>query len=335
MMSKHNLSLTFLSKMIIKRQIEKNAGTNVVIYGAPRTGKTNLGLLFLISYIRLMKQLERKNKSAWKIPRYWKDLFKNYFAVDCEDMVEKIKKNPKRSFSFVDEGDDLFAWMSQMEKNQVKLTQLMLKAGFKELFNIIMVPSMKIFSKAILSQAQYLLIIPNEPGPDENGVKCNYAYILRNHNNPILKENVPFNFKTMEAKVLKMPVLGQTENFENIIRRNQCYIGKIKFRAVDQKIYDLYEKLVKEPLFYLNKEKGKSVSYARYKKLDYFFKTLLHNLYSKEEFSLKRMERNMIDKFGDTLITAPTIQKYINRMAAIENKPKHMFKDDVLEDDAS
>ena len=138
----------------------------------------------------------------------------------------------------------------------------------------------------------------------------------------------------MEAKVLKMPVLGQTENFENIIRRNQCYIGKIKFRAVDQKIYDQYEKLVKEPLFYLNKEKGKSVSYARYKKLDYFFKTLLHNLYSKEEFSLKRMERNMIDKFGDTLITAPTIQKYINRMAAIENKPKHV-KDDVLEDDSN
>ena len=90
MMSKYSLSLMNLSRVIIKRQIEKNAGTNVVIYGAPRTGKTNLGLLFLVSYLKLMKQLEKKNKLEWKIPRYWKNLFKSYFAVENKQTMQQL-----------------------------------------------------------------------------------------------------------------------------------------------------------------------------------------------------------------------------------------------------
>lgn len=312
------------AKLVIKRQTEKNAGTNVIIYGATRTGKTNLGFRIIIPYLFLMKKLHKAGLSDWKVPKSWKELYKNYFALTCSDMADKLKNNPDRSFNFVDEGDDLFSWTGQLEREQRELTKLILKAGFKKLLNLTVVPSMSLFSKNILSQGHYLFVIPREPDLKEN---CNYAYLFRNYENPIMREKNPFGYSIIEKTVLKQKVYTKRDNFENLLKRNPCYVTRVKFRPIDNKIYELYEKIVKSPLFEGNNERHDTVSYARFKKLEYMFNTVLHNLYTKEGFSVARIEKNFIDKFGNFIIGKPHIQRVLNKMSGLEIKPTLTDKD--------
>lgn len=312
-------------KIVIKRQIEKNAGTNVFIYGATRTGKTTLGFRILIIYLTMMKELHKKGLSDWKVPKSWKTLFNNFFALNCADMMEKLKKNPDRSFEFVDEGDDLYSWTGQLEREQRELTKVLLKSGFKRLLNITVVPSMALLSKSILSQGHYLFIIPREPDIKD---KSNYAFVFRNFENPILREKNPFGFFSIEKVVSKQKIYAKRENFESLLKRSPCYVTTVKFKPINSRIYDLYERIVKSPLFTGNLDnKHDVVSYARFKKLEYMFNTLLHNLFTKEDFSVARIEKNFIDKFGDCINTKARIQRALNIMAGLEIKPLLTEKD--------
>lgn len=317
-------------KLIIKRQTKKNAGTNVLIYGATRTGKTTLGFRILIIYLTLMKELYKRKLSEWKVPKSWKTLFINFFALNCGDMMDKLKKNPDRSFNFVDEGDDLFSWTGQLEREQRELTKLILKAGFKRLLNITVVPSISLLSKNILSQGHYLFIIPKEPNLKDNS---NYALMFRNFENPILREKNPFGFFAIERIVNKQKIYAKRDNFESLLKRSPCYVTTVKFKPINSRIYELYEKIVKSPLFEGDMErKHDVVSYARFKKLEYMFNTLLHNLFTKEDFSVARIEKNFIDKFGDCINTKARIQRALNIMAGLEIKPSLTEKDIFAKD---
>lgn len=315
MKKKYRFTLVNFAKLVVKRQIEKDTDTFVVIYGSRRTGKTTLGFKMLFPYLTLQRKLYRNGRSSWNVPNSWKILFRNYFAGDCEDMLRKIKRNPERSFTFVDEGADVMSWHHMLEKEQQDLVELILKAGKKKLFTIFLTPTMKLLRKEVLANAHYLFIVPQEP---RGG--CNYAYVFRNYENPILKENIPFGFKKIEDSVLKSPMFSE-RFFDNLLMSRDRFVTKIKFTKIPENIYNLYDVMVKDPLIMKERRKRKMVSYERFYKLQYMFDNILYNLYVRDGKSLAQIENLLRDKFGDVLLTKPAIKRRLDRIMSMEKKP--------------
>lgn len=313
------------AKLIIKRQYKKKADTVILLYGLPRTGKTTLGFDILIPYLSLMRKLYRKNSSKWQVPNRWSKLFTRYFAMDSSDMIKKIKSNPFRSFTFVDEGMDVVSWHHQLEKEQKELVELLQKTGAKMMLTIIIIPSIKLLTKPILARSHYLFIIPDEPSSNWNN-----AYLFKNYTNPILAENMPFGFKKIEKDLLKNPKLGEKKIFKNYLLRSDRYITKIRFRQTDPKIYSLYEKMVKFPALEKKKNRHDNIPYSKYSKLKYTFDTLLFNLKERDGKNTSQINRLLIDKFGTHLISRATIRRYIDEISAMQKKPK-LSDDDVVQ----
>ena len=303
-------------KRIIWRQNNKNADTFIIIYGPRRSGKTTLGFQILIAYLQAMRREFANKKSSWNVPRSWKKLFKEYFAGDAEDMIRKIKNNPEKSFTFVDEGDDVLSWQHAMEKEQKDLNELILKAGKKKMLTILLVPSISLLQKTQLSNAHYLFIVPDEPRKGKN-----VAYLFKNHKNPLLREKVPFGLKNIEQDVLKNKRLSSNEAFCHYLTKRDRFITRFFYRAIDQRIYDLYDALVKDPLIMRDRQKRRMVSYSRFNRLQYALDTILHNLYVHDDKNVSQIERLLRDKFGSVLVSRTVIKNHIDKMSVLQVKP--------------
>lgn len=303
-------------KRIVWRQNNKDADTFIIIYGPRRSGKTTLGFQILISYLHAMRRQHILGKSEWKVPRSWKKLFTEYFAGDAEDMIRKIKNNPEKSFTFVDEGDDVLSWQHAMEKEQKDLNELILKAGKKKMLTILLVPSISLLQKTQLSNAHYMFIVPDEPKGDRNT-----AYLFKNHKNPILREKVPFGLKSIEQDVLKNKHLASNEAFCDYLAKRDRFITRFAYRAMEPKLYSLYDALVKEPLIMRERQRRRMVSLSRFARLQYAMDTILHNLYVHDDKNVSQIERLLRDKFGSSLVSRTVIKNHIDKMSVLQVKP--------------
>ena len=135
------------ARIALKRGIEKQADTFIIIYGIPRSGKTTLGFNIIQPYIQLMKQLSVDNPDLWRPPSRWSELLKKYFALSIEDMNKKTIENPNYSVSFIDEGDDVFSWFDLMKKEQKELLKLIQKTGKKHILTVLITPNLGILTK--------------------------------------------------------------------------------------------------------------------------------------------------------------------------------------------
>ena len=304
------------AKLIIKRQINKENGTNILIYGSRRTGKTTLGFKILIAYLFLKRIMYKRGESKWMIPKQWSKLFKDYFSGSAGEMTKKIKDNPEGSFSFVDEGIDIFNWHHMMKTEQVELTEVILKAGKKKMLNIIIVPSWDLLTKDMKANCDYLFILTSEP--DKRG---NKAFYFTNYKNPRLREKNPFGMTTIDKAIGKYKNLANNKQFERFLIRQECCKGICRFGKISDKLYNLYDILVKEPLIMGGKDKLRTIPYAKYKKLEYAFNTLLNNLFNRDNKSYAQIHRLLIDKWGSGLASQNTIRYHIDKMMAMEKRP--------------
>ncbi len=314
--TKNNFGFRNFAKIIAKRQKEKNSDTFVIIYGPRRTGKTTLGFNILLPYMKVKRKQFAKGNTTWCIPPRWKTIFKDYFSADTEDVVQKLKNSPEESFLFIDEGIDVVSWQHMMEQAQKNLNEVILKAGKRKLLTILITPSMKLLTKSVLSNAHYLFLVPHEP---LNGK--NKTYLFRNHENPILRENIPFGFKSIEKDVLKNKFLSQQDNFKRYLKKQPCYITEMNYLPTNPKLYELYDLMVKEPLIMADKIKKGVVPLVKYKKLQYVLDTLLYNLHVGEQRKVSDIHRLMIDKFGFQLLSQPTIKKHLNTISSTHIHP--------------
>lgn len=313
---KKRFSFGNFARIIIKRQKEKEADTFIIIYGQPRTGKTNLGFNILIPFLIFKRRLFRLGKDSWEVPKTWKRLLKEFFSTGAEDMTQKIKGNPDGSFEFVDEGIDVVSWHHQMEKEQQDLVDLLQKSGKKKILTILITPNMGLLTKAILARARYLFIIIDEPSKGTN-----YALLFKNYDNPILAENYPFGLKDMIKDLLKKPKLGEKRVFENYVLGKDRFVGKVSFKKIDQKLYNLYEKIVKDPSIMATRKKGMRISYSRFIKLQYAFDTLIYNLAKRDGKSISQIKTLLIDKFGFQLVSPELIRDHLSKTSVLEKRP--------------
>lgn len=313
------------AKVIVSRQIAKQSDTFIVIYGKRRTGKTTLMFKILESYLREMRRLYKAGESEWFVSNKWSDLFKRYFAMSCSDMTDKLRNNPERSVCVVDEGIDVMSWKHQMEKEQTELTELILKAGKKKNLIIFITPSLKLLTKSILSNAHYLFFIPNE----HDGIS-NTTYLFRNYEDAIRSENIPFGFHNIQKTLLKNKYLGRRDRFASYLKRQDRYMLSCQYRPTRKDIYELYDKMVKEPFINADKNKKKYVTIQRYQKIQYALDTIFTNLYQRDGKKIAQIEQLMIDKFGTKLATRQTIKSHIDKIIAIQEKPK-LHKDPLIQ----
>lgn len=318
-------SFSNFSKVIVNRQVKKEADTFIIIYGLPRTGKTTLGFDILIPLLQLMRKLNRLGLSEWEVPYTWKQIFERHFAGDAEDMLRKIKELPERSFIFVDEGIDILSWHDQMAKEQQNLIELLQKAGKKRMLIIAVVPSLSLLTKPILAKAHYMFMITTEPSS-----KGNYAYLLKNYTNPILAENFPFGMKKIVDTVLKHPAIAEEKFFESFIVSRDRFIAKVKYKPIDRNVYELYDRLVKDPSIMRTKVKSRSVSYRVFYKLQYAFDTLIYRLKNSDDKSVMQIKNLLVDKFGNSLASTELIRDHIAKLEAME-KPPQLTDEEILE----
>jgi hypothetical protein len=315
------------AKVAVKRQTQKKADTFILIYGLPRAGKTTLGFDILLPYLKLKRRLYREGKSSWEMPRAWSKTFNSYFATDASDMSKKIKINPNGSFTFVDEGLDVASWHEMMKNEQKDLIELIQKTGSKGQLTILIIPNLSLMTKALMARAHYLFIIIDEP--HEGG---NYAYLFKNYTNPILAENFPFGLKRIIKDILKYPIIGEKSLFENYIIGRDRFVGKVKFRSIDKKLYDLYDKLVKIPSLEKDKEKRRTVPRSKFNKLTYAFDIILFNLKEIDNKPIIKIERMLRDKFGTQIISQDAIRRRVDRVVAMQIPPM-LSDEDVFEEE--
>ncbi|RKX25719.1 MAG: hypothetical protein DRP47_09355 [Candidatus Zixiibacteriota bacterium] len=307
----------FIARLAISRYVQKKMDTFVIIYGRPRTGKTTLGFNFFIPYLKLCRRAHNKGYIEFNPERSWKQIFRNYFALSADDMIKKVKRNPRCSPVFIDESLDFLSWHDALSKEQQDLVELLMKTGEKGMFTILITPSLSLLTKDILSRAHYMFLIPNE----FNGSK-NRAIVLRNYDNPILAEKNPFGVFSLIKKVEKHPrFFSDIGNFISLAQTQKTFKGWITFRFIKKSIYDLYVKMVKEPLIMQEKRRKRFVSKASFEKLKYMFQTILYNLHEKDGKSLAQIETLLTDKFGKVLLSRQTIAKYIEIIKMLEVQP--------------
>lgn len=381
-MSNHIFSFpNFVERIVLRRQVMKDADTFIIIYGLPRTGKTTLGFQILLAYIDLMKKIfnqgyrpewmpkdydinklwnpnqircpECNNKDRTKmivVSNFIKgckgcgyrgdhktfvgdrvlmsDIFNNYFSADSSQMSDKIRHNPPGSPNFLDEGIDVMSWTEMMSLEQRSLMKLIQKTGVLHMPTILVVPSFKLLNKTILARSHYLFMVIDEPTP-----KGNLCYIFRNHTNPILAEEQPFGLYDIINDIKKKSYIAQDKKkLGNYFHNRQCFYLTAKYRAIDPKIYELYNKLVKEPLLNASNTKKKYVSYPKFEKVKFMLNTLLYNLYHVDGKSYAQIQRLIIDKFGEELASANTLKSYITHMSMTMHRP-NLINDNVLEHD--
>jgi len=314
------------AKVVVKRQIVKKADTNTIIYGLARSGKTTLGFKILMAYLNLVKELNKLSKHDWIPEKSWIKLFKKYFASDAEDMNYKIKNNPERSFTFVDEGIDVASWQERLTKEQRELIELVQKSGKKGLMTLLLTNSMSLLTKDLLARFHYLFIIISEPT-----AKGNRAFLFRNYKNPFLAEKNPFGLNKLFSDIKKHPnFIDEQYKLENYLIRIKTLVGTVYFRAMSPKLYSLYEKVIKEPAIMREKKKSRTVSYYLFYKLRYMLDTLIYNLSVKDGKSMSQLERLFIDKFGNALANRALLKAHLDRLISME-RPPDLTNEDIIE----
>ena len=313
--TKYVFSFPNFAKLIYQRQVKKDADTFIIIYGVPRTGKTTLGFRIIIPYIKLMKKLHKEGKNVWQPEDRWSKILKRYFASSSEDMNEKIKNNPDGSFTFIDEGADVVSWMDLMTSEQRELMKLIQKTGKKHILTVLITPSLGLLTKYVLARAHYMFIILDEPHEDGN-----VAYLLRNYKVPFLAEKQPFGLNKIIRDLEKNPYLAQ--NLDQYMIDKTRLVAKVKFKKINEKLYSLYDKLVKEPMIMSEKKTKKTVSYVKYQKIKYILDNLLWRLYTNDDKSIAQIQRLMTDKFGVQLVSRSSIENWISKIMALEVKPE-------------
>ena len=323
------LTPKFFAHLALTRYIEKKKDTFIIIYGKPRTGKTNLGFNFLINYLKLSRKAYKKGLIPFKPPNSWRQIFKRYFTDSAEDMSKKIKHNEEASPVFLDEGQDVLSWHDVLTKEQQDLIELLMKTGKKGNFTILITPQLSLLTKGILARAHYMFIIPHE----FRDTKWNSALVLRNYDNPILAEQNPFGIYPIIKKVVKKAgAYSDIDKFINLIVKQNTYKGVCPFHFINPKLYDLYDKIVKEPIIMNEKRrKRRYVTRQTYDKLKYMFDNLLYNLNKRDGKTLAQIESLLTDKFGQVLLTRRTIGKYINIIESLQVKP-NFNEGDMIED---
>ena len=315
MRGKNVFCITNFIKIVLARQKQKNSDTFIIIYGSRRTGKTNLGFKLLTAYIKAKRAQYLNGESEWDVPVRWKHLFERYFAGNAGDMSKKIKYSEEESFCFVDEGDDVLSWHDMFDEEQKSLTRLILKSGKKKIFTILIVPSLKILQKNILACAHYFFILTGEPRDEKNT-----AFVFRNYDNPILRENNPFNLKKITDYALKNKSVRDRDQFESYLMRQDRFLSTLSFVQIPADLYRLYDKLVKDPQIINIRAKKRSVPIATYEKLKYCFDTILYNL-KMEGNSPTRISHLVRDKFGRQTISTTTINVRIDELCAMKTIP--------------
>ena len=311
------IKMATFSKVAVKRQKVKTADTFIIIYGLARSGKTTLGFKILLPFLKLKRLLYSLGKSEWLPEFKWSKIFKKYFSSDAEDMTDKIKENPVGSFNFVDEGLDVVSWHDRLTREQKNLIELLQKSGKKCQLTILLIANFGILTKEILARAHYLIIIPREPS-----VKGNVGLVFRQYKVPFLAEKNPFGLNKMFKDLQKNPQLFESsKKFIKYLKRSKRLVGTVTFGKLNQKLYDLYDRLVKDPSIIREKHKNRMVNYPLFYKLKYSFNTLLYNLKEKDGKTIAEIEKLLIDKFGTQLVNRNLISNQINRMTALEVKP--------------
>jgi len=339
-MVRERLSIKDFAKIPIIRQRESEADTFIIIYGARRTGKSTLGLKILKEYILYKKKLYAKIEEMqeqgmelskkwqryvqlynWKPPARWKPLFEKHFATSTSEMAEQILKLPKGSFCFVDEGIDIASWQDMMKTEQKELMQNVLKAGERGLLTIFITPSLKLLRKEILAEAQYFIIIPR---PHRRGV--GEALVLRNYDNSILREYKPFGVADLINNLTKWKRISH-ERFIAKIKALPTYTGYFKYGRMDERVYELYRVMVKEPAMLLQKKETKYISKLKYDKILYALQTVLYNLYVRAGYSPKQIESLFIDKWGNKLWGISRIKTAIEKISTMAEEPDFTRED--------
>ena len=320
------LPLKDFAKMIVKRQVEKKADTFVIIYGLARSGKTTLGFKILMVYLRLVRRLYKLGKHDWLPEKTWFKLLVKYFATDAGDMNSKIKHNPDNSFTFVDEGLDVASWHDRLTRELKELLELIQKTGKKGQLTLLLVNNISILTKELLARAHYLFIIAEEPTP-----KGNSALLFRNYTNPFLAEKNPFGLNRLFKDIQKRPfILDEPDKFMNYMMRQKRLVATVYFRALDKKLYDLYDKVVKEPSIMKEKEKRRVISFWRYKKLKFMVDLVIFNDSIRGGKKISETQRLFTDKWGNCWISRNTIQTRKNIMMAME-KPPNLTTEEVID----
>lgn len=288
-----SLSVSAFVDVVEGRQKQKDADTFVVIYANPRTGKTTLGFHIISEYIKR----KREKRDSWIPEATWEELFKKYFTDSAEDMNKKILANPEESLCFVDEGLDVASHFDQMGREQRELIILLQKTGKRKNLMILLTTSIKLLTKAILARAEYLFILVDEP---DVKTKTNKAYLMQNWGSPFLRESNPFDIYALMKKFTKHPNLAASKNMlVHNFQVSRCFRGIIEFGPMEPKLYELYDRIVKEPA--IMNPRRRSMMF-RYEKMNKVLNCLLINLLHKN-YKLAEIHRLTFDEFGDQTIS--------------------------------
>lgn len=322
------MSVSNFIDIVTMRQTIKNQDTFILLHGVAGSGKSTLCLHLIAKYIKKKKKEFKEGKITWEPESHLSRHFRKYVASDPLEADEKIEELPAGSYLWVDEGTDTASWMDMMSKNQKEYMKTLQKSRDKKLFYLKNVPNMKLMNKNILQRSHYLLLMMGE-----HDGKSNTVYVFRNYDNSILRDSIPFGYKNIENDLLKNPYIDDNKTkLHNYLIRQPCCIAFFTFRAVNPKIYNLYDKLIKQPNMFKKAKKKKDIPYATYHKTKYAFDTLMYNLYNHDDKTLAQVQNLLTDKFGRALTSITSIRAWINKMAMMDVPPdvenKDLFEED-------
>lgn len=318
-----NFSFKWMAEQVIKRQKYKK-DTIIVVVGERRNGKSNWTLKLIRAFIKLKKEEDKNFKWSWEM---------NY-PITRTQAVNNVEKIQEGSFNVYDEGGDIAYRGDTMTLMNKKLIKFMMKSGKKCLLTVIVLPDIFVLDPKILNMAIFMIVVPYRYKD-----VCSFAFIYGRNPNPLVRdkfglERVKRMFQSRKApRALLRPTMTRTKKIRNkkeeikipypyelfkFLRSLPTFLHMHSFRKVDNIFEDQYIRNVKDNQLLAHEKEDKYIPQIRYDKLNSKYKTLLHNLYTKDDKKWSELERLHIDKFGNCLARADAIKRAVNSMEYTE-----------------
>jgi len=318
--NRHFTFMWLASQILLRQAIGKD--TIIIITGDRRQGKSNWGLKLTRAYIRLRRKQDKNFSWSWA---------KN-FPISRARAEQNASVMARMGFIFYDEGGDQFYRQETNKKGQRDLIKFMNKSGERGHMTIICWPDPYTLDPKLLNMAHLLVIVPYRAG-----YICSFAFIYGRSNNPLNYdkfgiEKIRKRFMTSKTSVKaqiptmagKMKVMQDGKEVEitypaelfKFLRSIPTFLYNHKFNAVDKKFEEMYIKKVKAPQLMSHKEDD-YVTQAEFDRLQMQYRTLLYNLYQKDDKSYAQLERLHIDSTGNHIRNIQAIKRDIDSIRAI------------------
>ena len=335
---KDSFSFSWLAQQVLRRQAVRK-DCIIIISGDRRQGKSNWGLKLIRAYIRLRRAQDPNFTWSWK---------KN-FPLSRTSAMKMAETLPQKNFIFYDEGGDQFYRQETNKRSQRELVKFLNKSGMKMHLTIIVWPDVYTLDPKIVNMAQLLVIVPYRAEamiPCRSGSAttykpesiCSFAFVYGRSNNPFNydkfgiekirkkltgpKAGVRSMLPTMNGEMTvdhegeRVKIRYPLELFK-FLRSMPTFCMMHKFQPVNKRFEDVYIKNVKDLQLKANREDD-YISQAEYERLRVQYRTLLYNLYTRDDKSLAQLERLHIDTKGNHVRSVSGIKHDIDSMKAMQ-----------------